>query len=209
MKDILPKALNQLISALEDIEKKFGIKYYLVGGILANIYSIFRITQDIDFVVDINSQNIDIKQYISILRTYNFVPMQDWEQAEIVASETKILQYFDQSERVKFDNYILDKFDRSKYKRIGPISLKKRVKETLFGIECWVASKEDFILSKLVFGGWQDFSDALGCWLRFKDYLDLTYLENTSRDLEIYKEYKLLKSGIEDPDEYFNILKGL
>jgi len=153
MKDILPKALDQLISALEDIEEKFGIKYYLVGGILANIYSIFRITQDIDFVVDINSKNIDIKQYISILRTYNFMPMQDWEQAEIIASETKILQYFDQSERVKFDNYILDKFDRSRYKRIGPISLKKRVKETLFGIECWVASKEDFILSKLVFGG--------------------------------------------------------
>lgn len=88
MKDILPKALDQLISALEDIEEKFGIKYYLVGCVLANIYSIFRITQDIDFVVDINSKNIDIKQYISILRTYNFMPMQDWEQAEIIASET-------------------------------------------------------------------------------------------------------------------------
>ncbi len=206
MKEILPNALEQLISTLEDMEKKYGIKYYIVGGILVNIYSVFRITQDIDFVVDIQSQGIDITQYISILKNYNFIPMQDWQQAEIIARETEIIQYFDQNERVKFDNYILDRVSQNKYKKISPIALKRRVREKLFGINCWVASKEDFMISKLVFGGWQDYADSLGCWMRFKDELDIPYLEKTSKELSIEKEFQLLTSGIEDPDEYFERL---
>ena len=71
-----------------------------------------------------------------------------------------------------------------------------------------MTSKEDFILSKLVFGGWQDYSDALGCWLRFKDELDKEYLELKSKDLEIIQEYALIKSGIDDPDEFFEQLKN-
>jgi hypothetical protein len=59
MRGILQGALEQLINSLETLEGSHGIKYYLVGGILGNLYTIFRITQDIDFVVDIESQDID------------------------------------------------------------------------------------------------------------------------------------------------------
>jgi len=208
MKEILPQALKHLIFSLEDMEKKYSIKYYLVGGILANVYTVFRITQDIDFVVDIHSKGISITQYISILKNYDFKPMQDWKQAEIIARETNILQYFDKNELVKFDNYILDDLSQSNYKRIGALGLRRRVREKLFGIECWIASKEDFIISKLVFGGWQDYSDALGCWIRFKEKLNLPYLEQISKQLDIEKEFQLLKSGIDDPDDYFEKLNG-
>ena len=134
MKNIILKALEQLIGALEEIEEQYKVKYYLVGGILVNIYTVFRITQDIDFVVDIQSQRISINQYISILKNYNFIPMQDWQQAEFLAQDTNMLQYFDQNERVKFDNYILDRLSQSKYKKLGPIGLKGRVREKLFGM---------------------------------------------------------------------------
>jgi hypothetical protein len=99
------------------------------------------------------------------------------------------------------------KFSGNKYKKMGPIGLKRRVREKIFEIECWVASKEDFILSKLVFGGWQDYTDALGCWLRFQDELDQEYLGLTSKKLEIQREYILLKSGIDDPDDFFEEIK--
>ncbi|MHA1147462.1 MAG: hypothetical protein ACTSR8_04390 [Promethearchaeota archaeon] len=208
MKDSLLQAFNQLIDALEDIENKYGIRYYLVGGILANVYSVFRLTQDIDFVVDTDSKGISINEYILILKKYNFIPMQDWHQAEILARETGILQYFDKNDRVKFDNYILDRTSASNYKKLGPIGLERRIKEILFGIECWVASKEDFILSKLTFGGWQDYSDALGCWLRFKDILDHSYLNSKSHELKVEREFRLLASGVDDPDDYFEKLNG-
>jgi hypothetical protein len=208
MVEILPTALNQLITFLEKNEKERGIKYYLVGGILANIYTVFRTTQDIDFVIDIQTQNISLEQYISLLQQNSFFPLQDWESAAIMARETNLLQFFDKQEVVKFDNYLIDKDVQSKYKKIGPLGLKRRVREKLFRIECWVASKEDFILSKLVYGGWQDYTDALGCWMRFSKTLDLPYLNRISIDLGVQKEFELLKSGIDDPDEYFKKING-
>ncbi len=208
MSDFLRSAFKQLVYALEEMEQKNGIKYYIVGGILANIYTVFRLTQDIDFVTDTETPRISINKYISLLKKYNFIPLHDWEQAEILADESGILQYFDENQRVKFDNYFIERGSRSKFKKLGPIGLQRRVREIMFGQECWVASKEDFIISKLIFGGWQDYSDALGCWIRFKDVLDLSYLDLKSRELKIQKEYGLLKSGIEDPDEFFEELNG-
>ena len=38
--------------------------------------------------------------------------------------------------------------------------------------------------------------------------MDLEYLEKTSKMLGIYREYELLKSGIDDPDEYFEKING-
>ncbi len=203
MEPSFTSAFKQIIDFLEKCENEKGIKYYLVGGILASIYTTFRVTQDIDFVIDIQAVKMNIEDYITHLRENNFVSMQDWKTTELLAKDTKIIQFLDINETVKFDNYIIDKFNKSKYKRIGPIALERRERATLFDLKCWIVSKEDFILSKLVYGGWQDYSDALGCWMRFKEKLDISYLEITSKILEIHKEFELLRSGIGDPDDFF------
>jgi len=201
-------ALKQIIDLLDQLEKDKEIKYYLVGGILVNIYSDFRITRDIDLVIDFQSSNFRIEDYVIVLKQKDFFPFQDWNTTTYLARETKLIQFLDKTETVKYDNHIIDKFTKSKYKKLGPISLKRRVKETLFGVECWVASKEDFILSKLIYGGWQDYSDALGCWMRFKHALDVQYMSIISKELGIQKELNLLKSGIDDPDDYFKQING-
>ncbi|TFF93504.1 MAG: hypothetical protein EU544_05800 [Promethearchaeota archaeon] len=207
MSEIFKEAFGQIVEFLEYIEKTKDIKYYLVGGVLVNIYSIFRTTQDIDFVVDIESQDIAIEEYVSYLKGGNFDPMQDWDNAILLSKETNILQYFDQKNYVKFDNYIIQRANPNKYKKIGPIALKRRVRKELFNKKCWVESKEDFILSKLVFGGWQDYSDALGCWIRFESDLDVPYLQENSKFLHIEGEFELLSSGVSDPDEFFEKLR--
>ncbi len=201
-------AFIQLINFLETLEKDRGIKYYLVGGILTSIYSEARSTTDIDFVVDISSTNLTLANYISLLQQNEFFPFQDWPTTIALAKNTRIVQYLDKQERIKLDNYIIDKDNKSKYKRIGPVALERRIRITFADIECWAASKEDFILSKLVFGGWQDYSDALACWIRFNDILDTLYLDKISNELGIQKEYNLLKSGIDDPDDYFKQING-
>ena len=208
MEVIYKNAFIQLINFLEKMEKDKGIKYYLVGGILTSIYSETRFTQDIDFVVDIISVNINLETYILLLQDNDFFPIQDWNTTTILARETNIIQYLDKQERINLDNYIIDKSNKSKYKRIGPIALKRRIRVEFDDIKCWATSKEDFILSKLVFGGWQDYSDALGCWMRFNDLIDLLYMDRTSKKLGIQKEYDLLKSGIDDPDDYFKQING-
>lgn len=201
-------AFIQLINFLETLEKDRGIKYYLVGGILTSIYSEARSTTDIDFVVDISSTNLTLANYISLLQQNEFFPFQDWPTTIALAKNTRIVQYLDKQERIKLDNYIIDKDNKSKHKRIGLVALERRIRITFADIECWAASKEDFILSKLVFGGWQDYSDALACWIRFNDILDTLYLDKISNELGIQKEYNLLKSGIDDPDDYFKQING-
>ena len=202
------KALIQILSFLEEIERKNGIKYYIVGGVLTSIYSETRFTQDIDFVVDIYPVNHSIETYIELLKKYKFFPYQDWNTTTSLATATQLIQYLDEQEKIKFDNYIIDRQNPSKYKRISPKALKRRVRVILSGIECWATSKEDYILSKLIFGGWQDYSDALGCWMRFDEEFDIQYMEEVSKELGILKEFNLLKSGIEDPDEYFEKLNN-
>ena len=202
------EAFKQLIDFLEKIEQEYGIKYYLVGGILTSLYSELRTTQDIDFVVDIYFVNHSIESYISLLKQNDFYPYQDWETTARLARETKLLQYLDKQEKIKFDNYILDRQTKNKYKRIGLIALKRRVRVSFSEIECWATSKEDFIMSKLVYGGWQDYTDALGCWMRFNESLDVPYMIKISNELGIQKEFELLRSGIDDPDDYFNQING-
>ena len=209
MENTYKNAFFQIIEFLENLEENKGIKYYLVGGILANLYSDFRITRDIDIAIDLQSSEITLEDYVTFLERNNFHPLQDWRSTLILARETNIIQFFDRSDTVRYDNHIIVKFSRSRYKKMGSIGLKRRAREKIFGIECWVTSKEDFMLSKLVYGGWQDYSDALGCWLRFQDELNKGYLELISKELEIQREYALLKSGIDDPDEFFNQLRDL
>ncbi len=150
-----------------------------------------------------------LENYISLLEKNKFHPLQDWRITLILVRDTNIIQFLDKSDTVRYDNHIVVKFSNNKYKKMGPIGLKRRSRDIVFGIECWVASREDFILSELVFGGWEDYTDALGCWLRFQDELDKEYLRLTSKELEIQQEYALLKSGIDDPDEFFEQLRDI
>jgi len=208
MSEAFKKAFFQLIKFLETIEKEKDTKYYIVGGLLSSIYAVYRTTQDIDFVIDLQSKNIELSHFISLLGKNSFKPFQDWKTTLELANDTKLIQFFDEQEMVKYDCHLIDKYNQNMYKRIGPLTLENRVREKIFNIECWVASKEDFILSKLVYGGWQDYSDALGCWLRFGSKLNIVYLEKTSQELRVEREFQLLRSGIDDPDEYFTKLKN-
>ena len=67
MESTYKQAFIQIINFLEDLEENRDFAYYLVGGILVNIYSDFRITRDIDIVIDIQSPNITLSDYISQL----------------------------------------------------------------------------------------------------------------------------------------------
>ncbi|MFX1371808.1 MAG: hypothetical protein ACFFCE_08100 [Promethearchaeota archaeon] len=100
------------------------------------------------------SSNITLEDYISLLEKNSFHPIRDWRTTLNLARETNIIQFLDKNDTVSYDNHIVIKFSDNKYKKMGPIGLKRRVREKIFGIECWVTSIEDFILSKLVFGGW-------------------------------------------------------
>lgn len=203
MESTYKDTLLQIVKLLESLEEQEKIKYFFVGGILVNLYSDFRITRNIDIVIDLFYSGTTMKEFINIIKEHNFSPIKDWNTTKILAEETNIIQYLDKTETTRIDNHLIMKTSSSKYNQIGTMALKRRIREKLFGIECWIASKEDFILSKLVYSGWQDFTDALGCWMRFQEELNQQYLEETSKKLDVLRKYSLLTSGITDPDEFF------
>ncbi len=153
MENYYKNALKQIIEFLNVLEETQDVKYYLVGGILVNIYADYRDTRDIDLAIDFHSSKININDYINLLQENGFNPFQDWISTKLLADETKIIQFMDKSDTVRYDNHIIERFGRNKFKKMGPLGLQRRVREKKFGIECWVASKEDFILSKLLYGG--------------------------------------------------------
>ena len=77
MESSYKKAFNQSIEFLENFEKEEGVEYYLVEGILVNIYSELRITQDIDLVIDFHSSKLNLESYIQMLKLHEFKPFQD------------------------------------------------------------------------------------------------------------------------------------
>ena len=91
MESTYKRAFQQIINFLEDLEENREFRYYLVGGILVNIYSDFRITRDIDIVIDLKPNGIDLASYISLLEKNEFNPIQDWQSTLLIARETNII----------------------------------------------------------------------------------------------------------------------
>lgn len=71
-----------------------------------------------------------------------------------------------------------------------------RKREKIFNLECWVQSKEDFILSKLVYGGYQDYKDALACWIRFETDIDENYITEQAKNLDIHRFWRAIKERL-------------
>ena len=208
MESSFKQAFSQIFEFLEDLEAKTAFKYYFVGGILVSLYSDVRITRDIDIIIDLNSSNITLADCISLLEKNYFHPLQDWATTLFVAKQTNKIRFLDKTTTVRLVNQIIVESSNDKYIRMGPIGLKNRVREKLFGNECWVASKEDFLLCNVVLGGNQNYTDALGCYLRFKNELDKDYLESVSSKLDLVHEFSFLESGMDNPDKFFDRLEG-
>ncbi|MFO8018711.1 MAG: hypothetical protein R6U96_08760 [Promethearchaeia archaeon] len=64
------KSTKELI--IEMYKLRDQLKFYLVGGLLANIHTVFRTTQDIDFIIDLQSKDIEFENYIVLLKKHNF-----------------------------------------------------------------------------------------------------------------------------------------
>ena len=52
--------------------------------------------------------------------------------------------------------------------------------------------QRNFIPAKLLYKGYQDYKDALACWIRYQTELDIQFLEVSAKVLKVSKELHLL-----------------
>lgn len=71
------------------------------------------------------------------------------------------------------------------------------IKVSLVDFVFYVASPEDTIANKLLFGSDQDIKDAEGIYVRQFDNLDMEYLAERCKKLDVLEEFSAMKIRIE------------
>jgi hypothetical protein len=185
MASAFQKAFQNLIQLCEELEQDYCINYMVVGGILTPVYAESRFTQDIDMVAKIDFNKNSKGILLKVLKKHEFLPFTTWDDVFYQWTSSHFIQFLDPSGMVKIDFSIWSGVLSSKniYEKLKIMTFPNRIRIKMFGTECWVQTKENFILSKLIFGGYQDYKDALACKIRFENTLNLESLKENAKIL--------------------------
>jgi hypothetical protein len=150
----------------------------------------------------------DSKNHLhQFFQKHKFQPLTNWNDVFLTWNSNHFIQILDPEGIVKLDINIASSnpLNISIYEKIKFIALNNRKRYNFNGIKCWIQGKEDFILSKLVYAGYQDYKDALACWIRHNQTLNTNYLSKNAKNLGISEVYQALiqKNAVEEvfPDD--------
>lgn len=118
---------------------RIGIAYMLTGSMAMNYYAQPRMTRDIDFVIEI--EPADSVKLLAAFEPDYYVPREALVHAIASRGMFNLLH---------IDSVIKVDFVVRKDEPYRKFEFKRRVLIALSGFSVWIASKEDLILSKLV-----------------------------------------------------------
>lgn len=179
------RTLEDVVRDLSKILLEVGVDYVIVGGVAVSGWGNVRTTRDVDVIMDL--QETDIAGLSDALKKEGF----DVTGADIrdAMKEKSHFTIFD----TRSDYYIDAKgCYGGKEKR----SLKGRKAVELWGFRIFIASPEDTIANKLVFGSEQDIRDAEGIYVRQMEKLDLDYLEEICKKMGVSGDLENLKQRV-------------
>ena len=134
----MPKEIN----VLRDVSQKLlaaGIQYMLTGSLALSYYAEPRMTRDIDIVIQVGKKDTD--RLIELFEGDYYLPRN--AAARAIASET-LFNVIHAREIVKVDLIIRKSSD---YRRL---EFERRREVKVEGVPIWIVSKEDLIISKLL-----------------------------------------------------------
>jgi hypothetical protein len=175
------------LDILKDVIEKLStlsIPYMLTGSLAMMYYAQPRMTRDIDIVVELSRTHID--DFVRIFKTKYYISSEAIEDA---VATPFIFNLIHLESSVKVDFVVR----KSEEYRVVEFNRRKKVK--IDGIELFVVSKEDLILSKLI---WLKDSDSE---LQKRDILNLLesfydkeYLFEWAKKLNLYTLLMSLKN---------------
>ena len=163
---IILNLLRVITKTLEDLK----ISYMLSGSLAMTLYTIPRSTRDIDIVVELYEKHL--KQFIEAVKD-KFYFHEATIKDEIRRSGMFNIIHLESSYKIDFIVRTSHKFEIHKFQRRKQIDY--------FGINVWVISLEDLIISKLMW------IQELESELQKRDIAGL--LENKKTDLEYIKKW--------------------
>jgi hypothetical protein len=176
-----------------------SIEYVLVGGATVGVYGIIRSTEDLDFMLMLDSTEREkIKSFIECLQK-NQLSITEEELIQGLEEQSHITVFDLKNPLLRLDlKQIRTKMDYSTFKQ--------RKKVDLFGSgkDFWISSAESLIIVKLSSGfqSEKDLDDVRGILLRSSAILDWDLLEKLS---ETFESKKLLDKIVRELELHSNL----
>jgi Nucleotidyltransferase of unknown function (DUF6036) len=168
---------------ITDVLDEYQIPYMLSGSIALGLYTVPRMTRDIDFIVHLESKNLDL--FVNSFKEGFYCDRDAVKDA--LEGPIKMFNIIDHETNYKADFVVLkdDPFRQEEFKR--------RLKVDYFGKTVYVVSPEDLLISKLI---WiQDFQSAVQIEdiksLVFVESLDWEYISKWVKQLKL-RTFELL-----------------
>lgn len=180
------RGMNEILKLVCTFLNEEGVEYVVVGGLTVLFYGIPRTTMDIDLLIAMDMS--ETKRFTEFLNENDFFA--DEEDIKAAFEEKSHATIEDKTSMIRLDL-------KGIYSENDRITLERRKKVILADFEFYVASPEDIIANKLLFGSEQDVKDAEGIYARQFDNLDTAYLEERCERLEVYEEFSTMKRRVE------------
>jgi hypothetical protein len=180
------RSMNEVLKLVCTFLNGEEVEYVVVGGLAVLFYGIPRTTIDIDLIIA--ADMAETKQFVEFLKANDFFA--DEEDIKAALEEKSHATIEDKTSLVRLDI-------KGVYSENDLITLKRRGKVSLVDFEFYVASPEDMIANKLLFGSEQDIKDAEGIYVRQFDNLDMGYLAERCKKLDVVEELSAMKRRVE------------
>lgn len=140
---------------------KYNIEYMLTGSVALSVYSLSRATKDFDFIVNIKEENID-----AFIEHFNDGFYCDKNSIKDAIKHKSMFNIIDHASGFKADFVVLKKeaFRKTEFKRRQAVDFS--------GINVFVVSAEDLLISKLMW------IQELHSSLQIEDIKAITKVEN-------------------------------
>ena len=162
--------------------RRARVRYAIIGAWALSLWGKPRATADLDFLVLVKDDRLE---RLTAVMTRSGIEIDElWQQWNpLLRGSQARLQY----RGVTIDLLLpRDQHDQAIFRRLR--------KRRIAGRYYWVVSLEDFILQKIKVGRPRDFEDAVSVVERFREKLDLKYLEHWADRLRVSAEFRYVIS---------------
>ncbi|MFB6088959.1 MAG: nucleotidyltransferase [Candidatus Aenigmatarchaeota archaeon] len=180
------RKIKEILKKVAEYLNERNIDYVVVGGLAVFFHGTPRSTMDIDFLMKVDKN--DIKSLVSFLKENDFFASE--RDFNLALKEESHCSMIDRESSLRLDiKGIYDKRDRK--------TLENKVSVNFEGTKINIASPEDTVVNKLLFGSEQDIKDAKSIIIRQED-LDEEYIKKLTKEIGVLEDYKSLKRDVKE-----------
>lgn len=178
--------MDEILTLVCDFLNREKIDYVVVGGLAVIFHGIPRTTMDVDMILQIEEE--EIARFVEFLGENGFFT--GVEDMKTAFEEKSHCTVQDKRSMIRLDvKEVYDEMDRR--------TLRRRITFEHMGTRIYLASPEDIVANKLVFGSEQDIRDAEGIYVRQMNSLDKEYLEDICRKMGVHGDFLKMKNRVE------------